>query len=374
MFTMMDNKDHSARKRMLSNAYSKSYVLSSPTVREATKVLLYERLLPIYQKHALTDTPLEVLDLNYGYAMDGFVTYQFGLTLGTNFIQDAEKRRWYLHRFFDRRPKQFWSTNTPKLVKTMARLGINLVPQWVDTMTAELEAWNLDLCDRAERLLSAGVEKIAPGDFPVIYAQERQGMRKTYPEVVEKSLSQKGGMFDYPFRLRIASDMYDHNAAAHETSGDSLTYVHYELSRHPEWQQRLREELLTLNPPIVFPAASSEIQLPDPKQVDSLPVLDAVLTETLRRWMAVPGAQPRLTPEPSCSLAGYDNIPGNVRVQAYAYSIHRNPDVFPEPEEWKPERWLQASPEQLAEMRRWFWAFGSGGKMCIGNNIAIYSK
>ena len=38
-----------------------------------------------------------------------------------------------------------------------------------------------------------------------------------------------------------------------------------------------------------------------------------------------------------------------------------NPEVFLEPEEGNPELWMDASKEELVEMRHWFWASGSGG-------------
>jgi cytochrome P450 len=47
------------------------------------------------------------------------------------------------------------------------------------------------------------------------------------------------------------------------------------------------------------------------------------------------------------------------------YSLHRNAEVFPEPLKFDPERWLGPT-EQVALMNRWFWAFSSGGRMCIG--------
>lgn len=358
---------------MLSNVYSKSYVLASPTTREATRSVLYDRLLPIYQDSAVKGTAIEMLELNYAYSMDAFMTYQFGLRYGSNFIQDTQKRQWYLNLFFSRRPYLFWVTEAPKFANRLSKLlGIRLIPKWVDEATHHLESWNLDICDKAEKLLSE-TDEISPGDYPVIYAQERKAMRSTYPDVVKSYSSSPGGI--YPFRYQIASDMYDHNAAAHETSGDTLTYVYYEMSRRPELQKRLREELMSLDAPILYPPPENGPQnLPDPKKVDSLPLLDAVLMETLRLWVAVPGGQPRLTPFPPCSLAGYDNIPPNVRVQAYAYALHRNPEVFPDPEAWNPGRWMEASPEKLSEMRKWFWAFGSGGRMCIGNHIAIHCK
>ena len=47
------------------------------------------------------------------------------------------------------------------------------------------------------------------------------------------------------------------------------------------------------------------------------------------------------------------------------YSLHRNPDIFKNPTKFDPGRWLEPS-ENLADMKKWFWAFSSGGRMCIG--------
>ncbi|KAF2490799.1 cytochrome P450 [Lophium mytilinum] len=372
MFCFIDSKTHSTRKRMLSNVYSKSVVLASPTARATSKAILYDRLLPIFQISSDSKNAIEVHSLDYAYAMDTFMAYQFGLDIGTNFIQDVEKRKRYLHLFFSRRPYLFWTTELPKFTAWMHRLGVRLVPQWVDDATVALETWNLDVCDKAEALLSSPAAGSTPAiSYPAIYAVERAKFQeadlKLPPQMTAKDPRQT-----YPRRLDIASDMYDHNAAAHETSGDTLTWLYYEMSLRPALQKQLRDELLTLAPPILFPTPSADFELPDPKKVDALPLLDAILQETLRRWVSVPGGQPRVTPG-VCSLAGYDGIPGGVRVQSAAYTLHRNPEVFPDPEAWKPERWLDASVDELNEMKRWFWAFGSGGRMCIGNNIAIHS-
>lgn len=59
-------------------------------------------------------------------------------------------------------------------------------------------------------------------------------------------------------------------------------------------------------------------------------------------------------------------------MSAMPYGLHRNEAVFPEAETFKPTRWLPShtSDEHLKEMHRWFWAFGSGGRMCIGSHLA----
>jgi hypothetical protein len=144
----------------------------------------------------------------------------------------------------------------------------------------------------------------------------------------------------------------------------------WQLSRNPDVQNQLRKELLTLNPQISYPKSA---ELPSAKAIDNLPLLEAVVTETLRLHAPIPGIQPRVTPSPPCTLAGYGDIPPNTRVNAQAYSLHRNPEVFPDPESWQPKRWLveENSAAELDERRRWFWAFGSGGRMCVGSNLAL---
>lgn len=240
----------------------------------------------------------------------------------------------------------------------------------MDKSIYDLESWQIEICDKAEGLISSNpaIASADPGNYPAIFATERAQFQK----VDGKAWQTMSPGQPYPRRLEIASDMYNHNAAAHETSGDTLAYVFYELSRRANIQTALRAELQTLNPPIAFPSATPT--LPDPKAVDQLPLLDAILQETLCRWIAVPGPQFRRTPPEGCSLAGFDNIPGGVRVSCLAYSLHRNPNVFEDPLEWKPERWLEATPDKLKEMRRWFWAWGSGGNMCIGSNFATHCK
>jgi cytochrome P450 len=125
-------------------------------------------------------------------------------------------------------------------------------------------------------------------------------------------------------------------------------------------------------------SSSSEKNIPSSKDLDALPLLHAVLMETLRLRAAIPGGQPRMTPYPSCSLGPFTDIPGGVRVGAQAHSVHRNAEVYPEPEKWDYMRWMDAKNRyneyQKRERDRHFWAFSSGGRMCVGSNFAMFGK
>ena len=107
----------------------------------------------------------------------------------------------------------------------------------------------------------------------------------------------------------------------------------------------------------------------------ALPILDAMVKETLRLYPPVAGCQPRVTNRMMVlGPIGYQvTVPPGVTVHAQAWTIHRKEAVFKAPEEWRPERWLDCSPERRREMESWYWAFGSGSRRCLGENLALSS-
>jgi cytochrome P450 len=68
---------------------------------------------------------------------------------------------------------------------------------------------------------------------------------------------------------------------------------------------------------------------------------------------------------------GYALPPGTV-VATQAWSAHRDPTVFPAPETFLPERWLETADntEQLEAMNRHMMPFGTGSRVCGGQNFA----
>jgi cytochrome P450 len=361
MFSMKDSKPHALQRRLVSNSYSKSQLQASPEIHHIAQNLIFDRYLPLLDSFATSGASVEVHELNFATTMDFINAYIFGLSNGSNFIQDLETRKHLLHIYQCRRPYIFYPQEIPSMTNSIQKLRIPIIPKWVDAATNEFEAFCLKMCNAAAQSLKA--TSLKPANTPVVY----RNLSPLLPKASSSSPSTSGP----DPSLLIASELLDHLAAGHETSGVTLTYALYRLSQHPALQSALRTELSTLSPPITDPPSTDPPSLPSARQIDSLPLLHAILTETLRLHAAIPGPQPRETPATPTSLAGSPPLPGGVRVSAQAYSLHRNADVFPEPEEWKPERWMEASKEGKEEMARWFWAFGSGGRMCVGSHFAM---
>jgi cytochrome P450 len=337
---------------MLVGLYKKTTVQSSPEIRAIAQMIIIHRFLPILEAAAKDQNPFDALELSLATAMDFITAYLFGISNSVNFLQDVKTRQRWLAVYRSTKPFSFWPLEFPGLTSLLSRLGIDLVPPKVILATNEVK----DLCFQMLNKVES-----SPLDSP-------KGM--SYEQLVRQLTPAYGD--GYQLRLAIASEHMDNIMAGTETTGWSLTYILHELSLHQSIQSSLRSELLSISPQFTYDLTSSTVpELPSFRALEALPLLDAVVIESLRLHPAVPGPQPRVTSSPPVSLGGYDNIPCGIRVSAQAYSLHRNAKVFPEPEAWKPDRWLHASKEETNEMMRWFWTFGSGSRMCVGSAFAL---
>ncbi|KAJ6440463.1 S-(hydroxymethyl)glutathione dehydrogenase [Purpureocillium lavendulum] len=138
-----------------------------------------------------------------------------------------------------------------------------------------------------------------------------------------------------------------------DTTMITLTYLVWLVCRHPAVQSALVKELELL------PDGFDEQHLKDS------PYLNQVISETLRLYPAAPSGLPRLVPPGGADLCGYP-LPAGVTVCSQAYSMHRDADIFPDPEAFDPSRW--ASPTRA--MKEAFMAFGKGARVCIGIHLA----
>jgi cytochrome P450 len=164
------------------------------------------------------------------------------------------------------------------------------------------------------------------------------------PETLFSNVFRSNGEWTMPYH-EIRDEALNYIAAGSDTVSVTLTYLTWTLSRRPDIRDRLCGELKTLPPG--FGA----------QELRELPFLNQVINETLRVYTAAPAPFPRLVPDGGVHLAGY-YMPGGIEVSAQAFSMHRDPAIFPAPSEFRPERW--ASP--TAAMKDAFVPFGRGAR------------
>lgn len=129
----------------------------------------------------------------------------------------------------------------------------------------------------------------------------------------------------------------------HSSTATALAWAIERLTRHPQVMERLREE-----------AESNGGE----------EYLDAVVKETLRARPPLPIAGAREVSRPF-RLGEYE-IPADTLVAACIYLLHHHPRLFPDPESFRPERFLEQTPGKY----EWI-AFGGGHRHCIGSSFSV---
>lgn len=376
MFSARPAAEHSARKRLISHVYSKPYIQSSRAAAAQARAILFDRLFPILEDSvAETQVPhgIDMYSVFMAATMDFIASYIFGLANGTDFLGDKGYREHFLELYKARNDYGYYDQEMPRLTRFCRKVGVPLCPRWVDAANEELGEWCQRLCENMEHLVGAGSKPPAGStDEPVVWNALVNGLRN------EEAKNGRASVL-YPtalshFKLSVASELFDHVLAGQETAGLTLTYLSWRLSQSLELQGQLRAELLSLSPNMRL-GQGTVPSIPDLKQLDSLPLLNAVVMETLRLHAPIPGPQPRQTPDAGCHIGPY-YVPGGVRIAALAYTLHRDDTVFPDPERWDHTRWLpsHADEETRRQRNRHFWAFSSGGRMCIGSNFAMHGE
>lgn len=151
--------------------------------------------------------------------------------------------------------------------------------------------------------------------------------------------------------------------AGSDTTAIALTHALYYLIKNPRSLEILRKE--------VADALSEETIAPYAK-VKNLPYLKACLDESLRLSPPVSRGVERRTPPGGMEISG-ESIPGDVAVSVPTYVVHRDPTIFSDPDEFRPERWLEDG-EEAKQMRDAFIPFSTGARGCIGRNISMIEQ
>jgi cytochrome P450 len=218
-----------------------------------------------------------------------------------------------------------------------------LLGNWVDTATAPYRVLTL-LMVKPDGLAISAFNRFSPGlqavDALVYQEIER---RRRDPALVDREdilallLQARDDRGEPMSDQHLRDELVTLLVAGHETTASAVAWALTELARVPGALERVAED-------------------------DDY--ADAVVKETLRLRSITVFAL-RMTAAP-VEIGGW-RLPAGVRVAASNHLIHRRPDIYPEPERFRPERFL----EQPAGTYTWF-PFGGGTRRCIGASFASF--
>ena len=140
--------------------------------------------------------------------------------------------------------------------------------------------------------------------------------------------------------------------AGYETTAIGMAWALYYIHRLPEVRTRLLDELAALGP------------APTAEQLVQQPYLSAVCDEALRIHPVLPATSRKLVAP--FTLRGW-SLPAGVGVMASILLAHGDPALYPEPERFRPERFLERKYSPFEYL-----PFGGGARRCLGAAFALY--
>lgn len=142
--------------------------------------------------------------------------------------------------------------------------------------------------------------------------------------------------------------------AGHETTANALSFAVQLLAQNPSAQKTAREELLKNEGDTIY------------EQLVNLPYIKQCVEETLRLYPPAYVTDRVALENDHCD--GIDMPEGSTWLISF-YELHRRADLWQDPEKFDPERFNELNARKHKDF---YFPFGAGPRMCIGNNFAVY--
>ncbi|XP_010142523.1 PREDICTED: cytochrome P450 4V2 [Buceros rhinoceros silvestris] len=178
--------------------------------------------------------------------------------------------------------------------------------------------------------------------------------RKAFLDMLLNATDDEGNKLSYrDIREEVDTFMFE----GHDTTAAAMNWVLYLLGHNPEAQKKVHEELDE-----VFGDTEHPVTMDDLKK---LQYLECVVKEALRIFPSVPMFGRTLNDD--CCINGYE-VPKGTNIIVLTYALHRDPEIFPDPEEFRPERFF---PENSKGRHPYAYVpFSAGPRNCIGQRFA----
>ncbi|MCJ7467225.1 MAG: cytochrome P450, partial [Maribacter sp.] len=144
--------------------------------------------------------------------------------------------------------------------------------------------------------------------------------------------------------------------AGHETTANALSFTFFLLAKHPEIQEKAFQEVARMQ------EGENDLMA----YISKLPFIKQCIEEALRLY---PPAYiiDRVAIEED-EVEGRV-IPRNTLILMSIYELHRHSQFWDSPNAYRPERF---DPDHVKDLQEYYYPFGAGPRMCVGNNFAMY--
>ena len=188
-----------------------------------------------------------------------------------------------------------------------------------------------------------------------------QNNSNSHPDLLQKFIQANHDDPETLGMTDIVSLLMSTISGAGDTTATTLTAVIYNLLTHPDVLERLNLELVKF----------SMSDPPSFAEVNSLPLLNAVIKESMRVFSTPTWPMERKVPSGGVMISGM-HIPEGTSVGCMPAAVHSNPAAFGEDaESFNPNRWLEAGENKLREMEAVHLGFSRGRRACLGQHLAM---
>ncbi|XP_017669140.1 PREDICTED: cytochrome P450 3A9-like [Lepidothrix coronata] len=302
-----------------------------------------EVLVKNVEKQLEKDNSLSVKDIFGSYSMDVVTSTSFGVNIDSmNNPKDPfvrEMKKLVKFDFFD--PLFILSFVFPFVTPLLAKMNLSFFP--ADAVDFFMRSIGKIKEDREKEAHKGRVDflqlMIESQNSP---SHENKETNHSYKALTDVEVLSQAFIFIF---------------AGYEPTSNTLCYLAYELAMHPDVQQKVLEEIDKVLPnkaPLTYDA------------IMKLEYLDMTVSETLRMYPL--GGRLERTCKKDVEINGVI-IPKGTVVTIPPYVLHRNPEYWPNPEEFRPERFSKENKESIDPYT--YLPFGAGPRNCIGMRFAL---
>ncbi|XP_060116484.1 cytochrome P450 3A9-like [Heteronotia binoei] len=315
-----------------------------PIIKQYGEVLVQN-----VQKKMERDEPINAKEVFGAYSMDVVTSTSFGVNIDSMnnpqdpFVKEVKK----MTKFSSFDPLFILIFTCPFLVPLLRLMNVNLFPNDA-----------LDFFSRSVRKIKEERQKQGKGDR-VDFLQLMIEAQNVNSNGINGHQQSNG--VDHSFKgltdAEVLAQAVIFIFAGYEPSSNSLGYIAYLLATHPDVQQKLQDEIDSVLPnkaPLTYDA------------IMQLEYLDMVIDETQRLY-PLGGRLERLSKK-DVEINGVI-IPKDTVVMIPPFVLHRDPEYWPEPEEFRPERFSKENRENINPYT--YLPFGAGPRNCIGMRFAL---